>query len=288
MPRTGRSPTNCAARSHASSRDGERPRLRAGAPDASTTPPTAGSRGCSPPNMPASSTCSCPASPRWRLPLPLGGSSNHFRTATLRRSAAGIAYNVTEDADLGMRLARFGYRAIVIDSTTYEEAPARLRPLAAPAHALVQRLDADLAGAHARAAPADARTRPVRALSRSNSWSAATCSPRWSTRCFWRADLWRPCGAPMWRGRQRERDRSPALYAATLMAGYLASAFLAWSGLARRGLLQQRLGAGCDAAALAAAVARGLARAGPARHRALSLGEDRARAGEKFAAGRST
>ena len=38
------------------------------------------------------------------------------------------AYNVTEDADLGMRLARFGYRAGVIASTTYEEAPARLGP----------------------------------------------------------------------------------------------------------------------------------------------------------------
>jgi hypothetical protein len=35
---------------------------------------------------------------------------------------------VTEDADLGMRLARFGYRAAVIASTTYEEAPARLAP----------------------------------------------------------------------------------------------------------------------------------------------------------------
>jgi cellulose synthase/poly-beta-1,6-N-acetylglucosamine synthase-like glycosyltransferase len=35
---------------------------------------------------------------------------------------------VTEDADLGMRLARFGYRSTVIDSVTYEEAPARLGP----------------------------------------------------------------------------------------------------------------------------------------------------------------
>ena len=44
------------------------------------------------------------------LPLPLGGSSNHFRTATLREVGAWDPYNVTEDADLGMRLARFGYR----------------------------------------------------------------------------------------------------------------------------------------------------------------------------------
>jgi cellulose synthase/poly-beta-1,6-N-acetylglucosamine synthase-like glycosyltransferase len=61
-----------------------------------------------------------------RLPLPLGGSSNHFRTAALREVGGWDAYNVTEDADLGMRLARFGYRAAVIESTTYEEAPARL------------------------------------------------------------------------------------------------------------------------------------------------------------------
>lgn len=60
-----------------------------------------------------------------KLPLPLGGSSNHFRTATLRAVGGWDAYNVTEDADLGVRLARFGYRADIIESTTYEEAPAR-------------------------------------------------------------------------------------------------------------------------------------------------------------------
>ena len=42
------------------------------------------------------------------LPLPLGGSSNHFRTATLREVGGWDPHNVTEDADLGMRLARFG------------------------------------------------------------------------------------------------------------------------------------------------------------------------------------
>ncbi len=52
----------------------------------------------------------------------------HFRTAALRHAGAWDPYNVTEDADLGMRLARFGYRATVIGSTTYEEAPARVVP----------------------------------------------------------------------------------------------------------------------------------------------------------------
>jgi cellulose synthase/poly-beta-1,6-N-acetylglucosamine synthase-like glycosyltransferase len=63
-----------------------------------------------------------------RLPLPLGGSSNHFRTEALRDAGGWDPYNVTEDADLGMRLARLGYRAAIISSTTYEEAPARIRP----------------------------------------------------------------------------------------------------------------------------------------------------------------
>jgi len=69
-----------------------------------------------------------PALSALRLPLPLGGSSNHFRTETLRKVGGWDAYNVTEDADLGMRLARFGYRAATIASTTYEEAPSRLGP----------------------------------------------------------------------------------------------------------------------------------------------------------------
>lgn len=64
----------------------------------------------------------------WRLPLPLGGSSNHFRTVVLRDCGAWDPYNVTEDADLGMRLARLGYRTAVIQSTTYEEAPAHFKP----------------------------------------------------------------------------------------------------------------------------------------------------------------
>ena len=50
----------------------------------------------------------------------------HFHTATLRSLGAWDPYNVTEDADLGIRLARAGLHTTVIPSTTYEEAPARL------------------------------------------------------------------------------------------------------------------------------------------------------------------
>ena len=66
-----------------------------------------------------------PSLAAWRMPLPLGGSSNHFRTRVLRSIGGWDPYNVTEDADLGIRLARLGYRTGVIASTTYEEAPAR-------------------------------------------------------------------------------------------------------------------------------------------------------------------
>ncbi|MBL8893068.1 MAG: glycosyltransferase [Rhizobiales bacterium] len=56
------------------------------------------------------------------LPLPLGGTSNHFRADILRKAGGWDPHNVTEDADLGLRLARLGYRTGVIDSETSEEA----------------------------------------------------------------------------------------------------------------------------------------------------------------------
>jgi cellulose synthase/poly-beta-1,6-N-acetylglucosamine synthase-like glycosyltransferase len=57
-----------------------------------------------------------------RLPVPLGGSSNHFRTDHLRALGAWDANNVTEDADLGIRLHRVGYQTLLMDSETLEEA----------------------------------------------------------------------------------------------------------------------------------------------------------------------
>lgn len=60
------------------------------------------------------------------LPLPLGGTSNHFRMEVLRSVGAWDPYNVTEDADLGLRLARLGYATGMLDSVTHEEANMRL------------------------------------------------------------------------------------------------------------------------------------------------------------------
>jgi cellulose synthase/poly-beta-1,6-N-acetylglucosamine synthase-like glycosyltransferase len=56
------------------------------------------------------------------MPIPLGGTSNHFRTEGLRRLGGWDPFNVTEDADLGIRASALGYTVGVINSTTYEEA----------------------------------------------------------------------------------------------------------------------------------------------------------------------
>lgn len=64
-----------------------------------------------------------PALAMLRLPMPLGGTSNHFRTRVLREMGGWDPHNVTEDADLGMRLYRRGYRCGVLSSHTLEDAP---------------------------------------------------------------------------------------------------------------------------------------------------------------------
>ncbi|MCB2202376.1 glycosyltransferase [bacterium] len=56
------------------------------------------------------------------VPIPLGGTSNHFKTYALLEAGAWDPHNMTEDADLGIRLYKLGYRTKIVDSTTYEEA----------------------------------------------------------------------------------------------------------------------------------------------------------------------
>jgi glycosyltransferase XagB len=60
------------------------------------------------------------------LPLPLGGTSNHFRVSALLAAGGWDPFNVTEDADLGYRLARLGYTTDCFPSRTYEEANTQL------------------------------------------------------------------------------------------------------------------------------------------------------------------
>jgi len=59
---------------------------------------------------------------RLGLPIPLGGTTVFFRRNVLEEIGGWDAHNVTEDADLGFRLARFGYRCEIVETTTWEEA----------------------------------------------------------------------------------------------------------------------------------------------------------------------
>ena len=63
---------------------------------------------------------------RLGFPIPLGGTSNHFRIEALRRLGGWDPWNVAEDCDLGVRLARAGHQTKMLDSTTWEEANSRL------------------------------------------------------------------------------------------------------------------------------------------------------------------
>src|SRR6202048_3451504 len=63
-----------------------------------------------------------PGLERLNVPIPRGGTANHFNLSVLRELHAWDPFNVTEDADLGIRLTQKGYRVGVVDSTTFEEA----------------------------------------------------------------------------------------------------------------------------------------------------------------------
>ncbi|MEM2843158.1 MAG: glycosyltransferase [Candidatus Bathyarchaeia archaeon] len=58
--------------------------------------------------------------------IPLGGTSNHFRTQQLKELGGWDPYNMTEDADLGVRISRRGKKTAMLNSYTYEEANSRL------------------------------------------------------------------------------------------------------------------------------------------------------------------
>jgi cellulose synthase/poly-beta-1,6-N-acetylglucosamine synthase-like glycosyltransferase len=68
-----------------------------------------------------------PAMVRLGLPIPLGGTSNHFRVEILKSVGGWDPWNVTEDADLGFRLTRMGYRTGILTRATRESAPPDFR-----------------------------------------------------------------------------------------------------------------------------------------------------------------
>jgi cellulose synthase/poly-beta-1,6-N-acetylglucosamine synthase-like glycosyltransferase len=70
--------------------------------------------------------CLLPGLDNLGLPIPLGGTSNHFDLQKLKKIGAWDPFNVTEDADLGIRAAAEGYKVGVIQSTTFEEANSKL------------------------------------------------------------------------------------------------------------------------------------------------------------------
>ena len=77
-------------------------------------------------------------------PILLGGTSNHFRTAFFKAICGWDAWNVTEDADLGIRLARLGLPGGGLPSSTLEEAPSGACSMDGPADTLDERLHPDL------------------------------------------------------------------------------------------------------------------------------------------------
>jgi cellulose synthase/poly-beta-1,6-N-acetylglucosamine synthase-like glycosyltransferase len=171
-----------------------------------------------------------------RLPLPLGGSSNHFHTATLREVGAWDAYNVTEDADLGMRLARFGYRADIIASTTYEEAPADAGPW-------IRQRTRWFKGwiqtwlVHMRQPRQLLRELGLPGflafqLMIGGSVLAALVHPLFVAGLVYSI----ASGSELWQGDNAAVAILSALYGTTAVIGYLSSAFLGWLGLIRRGL----------------------------------------------------
>jgi cellulose synthase/poly-beta-1,6-N-acetylglucosamine synthase-like glycosyltransferase len=170
------------------------------------------------------------------LPLPLGGSSNHFRTDTLRKVGGWDAYNMTEDADLGLRLARFGYRTGMIASTTYEEAPAEFGPWLRQRTRWYKgwmqtwlvhmrrprRLFAELGFAGF----------TVFQLLVGGNVLAALVHPLFFAGWFYALIS----GYPTWAEDEMARMLA-ACYGGNLVVGYLTSAFLGWLGLRCRGLL---------------------------------------------------
>lgn len=63
----------------------------------------------------------------FKMPIPLGGSSNHFITDKLIELGGWDAFNVTEDADLGLRLYRRKYKCCLMENQTLEESPITIK-----------------------------------------------------------------------------------------------------------------------------------------------------------------
>ncbi len=124
-----------------------------------------------------------PGLERLGMPIPLGGTSNHFRIDVLRELHAWDPFNVTEDADLGIRYRTEGLsgRRGRFDDVRGGQLPRR--PMGAPALALDERLHADALGPHHGGRCSSSTAPACSAFSASCSSSAARCSLGCSIRC---------------------------------------------------------------------------------------------------------
>jgi cellulose synthase/poly-beta-1,6-N-acetylglucosamine synthase-like glycosyltransferase len=177
-----------------------------------------------------------PALATMYLPLPLGGSSNHFRTAALRKAGGWDPYNVTEDADLGVRLSRLGYRSAVLASATYEEAPARFSQW------LKQRTRWYKGWMQTWLVHMRRPRRLLRDLKPRGAFAfqlllagnvlSALVHPFFSAAFCYLLFVRSPLEII------RDLDGALPIYAATLLGGYASTIIPDWMGLARRGLLR--------------------------------------------------
>ncbi|WP_417498423.1 glycosyltransferase [Maricaulis sp.] len=163
---------------------------------------------------------------RLRWPLPLGGTSNHFRTAALRRAGGWDAWNVTEDADLGFRLHAMGYRCDVIAPLTLEEAPTQVWPWICQRTRWLKGYAQTLA-VHSRGGTRDLAGRPTvlaLALTLGAALVSALAHAPLAALCLW---------GLLDAGTGSADD---VLYGGFLLAGYAASAATAATGMRRAGL----------------------------------------------------
>tara|TARA_R110000868_G_scaffold120773_4_gene320631 strand:+ start:6628 stop:8037 length:1410 start_codon:yes stop_codon:yes gene_type:complete len=159
-------------------------------------------------------------------PLPLGGTSNHFRAAALRRAGGWDAWNVTEDADLGFRLHALGYRCDIIAPLTLEEAPTRLWAWTCQRTRWIKGYVQTLA-VHTRSA-ADGRQSLAAVLALGATLGAAIAS------ALMHAPLVLLCLYALATGEISASARW--LYAGFLLAGYAVAALTASIGMRRAGL----------------------------------------------------
>ncbi len=155
-------------------------------------------------------------------PIPLGGTSNFFRSSALRAVGGWDAHNVTEDADLGFRLARAGYQCGVIEPVTLEEAPIRAAPWVRQRSRWLKGYAQTLI-VHSRRQTGPDRGRQRLALYMT--LGAALVS------ALGHAPL--ALGSLIWIGLNWSASAAQTLSLAFLLSGYWAAALCAWRGLVR-------------------------------------------------------